>query len=70
MPDSRFSELQEGFSERSLPHSVEAEQSVLGSILLSSVTMFISCVLRNGMGTMAVIVGGYFLYKKYEIKSN
>lgn len=44
--------------------------TVLGSILLSSVTMFISCVLRNGMGTMAVIVGGYFLYKKYEIKSN
>ena len=35
MPDSRFSELQEGFSERSLPHSVEAEQSVLGSILLA-----------------------------------
>ncbi len=33
--------------------------TVLGSILLSSVTMFISCVLRNGMGTMAVIVGGY-----------
>ena len=34
MPENSFSELQEGFSERSLPHSVEAEQSVLGSILL------------------------------------
>ncbi len=35
MPDSRFSELQEGFAERSLPHSTEAEQSVLGAILLA-----------------------------------
>lgn len=34
--------------------------TVLGSFLLSTVTMFVSCVLRNGMGTMGIIVGGYF----------
>ena len=34
--------------------------TVLGSFLLSTVTMFISCILRNGMGTMGIIVGGYF----------
>ena len=33
--------------------------TILGSFLLSTVTMFISCVLRNGMGTMAIVVGGY-----------
>ena len=33
--------------------------TILGSVLLSSMTMFISCVLRNGMGTMAIMVGGY-----------
>ena len=34
--------------------------TVLGSLLLSTATMFVSCVLRNGMGTMGIIVGGYF----------
>ena len=34
--------------------------TVLGSLLLSTVTMFTSCVLRNGMGTMAIIMAGYF----------
>ena len=34
--------------------------TVLGSFMLSTVTMFVSCVLRNGMGTMGIIVGGYF----------
>ena len=34
--------------------------TILASLLLSSVTMFVSCVLRNGMGTMAIIMAGYF----------
>ena len=34
--------------------------TILGSVFLSAVTMFMSCVLRNGMGTMAIVFGGYF----------
>lgn len=34
--------------------------TVLGSIMLSSTTMFLSCVIRNGMGTMGIMIAGYF----------
>jgi len=33
--------------------------SLLGTFMLTAVTMFLSDILRNGVGTMAAMIGGY-----------
>ena len=33
--------------------------SILGTFMISAITMFLSDILRNGVGTMAAIIGGY-----------
>ncbi len=33
--------------------------SILGSFFMAAVAMFLSCVLRNTMGTMIILIGGY-----------
>ena len=33
--------------------------SILGTFMISAITMFLSDILRNGVGTMAAVIGGY-----------